>query len=105
MDTAAPTGKDSEKGLHPALGAFDFTLLVVGAVIGADVYIVAAMGAAFLGPAQLVAWLAGGVLAALIALAFVQCAAIAPEVGGSYAYTRDAWGPTVGFVAGWALYA
>jgi len=104
MNTTARDRKDSRAGLHPALGAFDFTLLVVGAVIGADVYIVAAMGAAFLGPAQLMAWLAGGFLAALIALAFVQCAAISPEVGGSYAYTRNAWGSSVGFAAGWALY-
>lgn len=86
------------------LNAFDFTLLVVGAIVGADVYIVAAMGAAFLGPAQLVAWLAAGVLAALIALAFVQCAAIDPDVGGSFAYARAAGGPLVGFLAGWALY-
>ncbi len=89
---------------RPALGRTDFTLLVIGAVIGADVYVVAAMGAAFLGPAQLVAWLAAGLLAALIALAFVQCAAIEPQVGGSYAYARTAFGPLVGFIAGWALY-
>ncbi len=86
------------------LGGADFTLLVVGAVVGADVYVVAAMGATFLGPAQLVAWVAAGVLAALIALAFVQCSAIDPDVGGSYTYARTAFGPLVGFLAGWALY-
>lgn len=87
------------------LGRGDFTLLVIGAVIGADIYVVAAMGAQFLGPAQLVAWLAAGVLAAIIALAFVQCAALDSGVGGSYAYARTAFGPFVGFLAGWALYA
>jgi amino acid transporter len=91
--------------LRPDLGRIDFTLLVIGAVVGADVYVVAAMGAGFLGPAQLVAWVAAGVLAALIALTFVQCAAIDSEVGGSYTYARTAFGPLVGFVAGWALYA
>jgi len=35
------------------------------------VYVVAALGASSLGPAQLVAWLVAGLLAALIALAFV----------------------------------
>jgi amino acid transporter len=96
--------ESASPNLRAELGAFDFTLLVIGAVIGADVYIVASMGAAFLGPAQLVAWLVAGVLAAVIALAFVQCAAILPRVGGSYAYARAAFGPFVGFVAGWALY-
>jgi amino acid transporter len=90
--------------LRANLGAVDFTLLVVGAVIGADVYVVSAMGARFLGPAQLVAWLVAGVLAALTALAFVQCSAILPKVGGTYAYTREAFGPLAGFLAGWALY-
>ncbi len=86
------------------MGRADFTLLVIGAIVGADVYVVAAMGAASLGPAQLVAWVVAGVLAAFIALAFVQCAAIDPDVGGSYAYARSAFGPLVGFLAGWALY-
>src|SRR5438552_3722594 len=86
------------------LGVFEFTLLVIGAMIGADVYVVAAMGATFLGPAQLIAWLAAGALSAVIALAFVQCSAIDPDVGGSYAYARTAFGPLPGFVAGWALY-
>jgi APA family basic amino acid/polyamine antiporter len=90
---------------RPDMGRLDFTLLVIGAVIGADVYVVASMGAQFLGPAQLVAWAAAGVLAAFIALAFVQCAAIDSDVGGSYAYARSAFGPFVGFLAGWALYA
>ncbi|HET9015498.1 MAG TPA: amino acid permease [Thermomicrobiaceae bacterium] len=101
--TSAP-GAEQAPQLHRALGFLDFTLLVIGAVVGADVYVVSALGAASLGPAQLVAWLAAGVLAALIALTFVQCAAITPEVGGSYAYARDAFGPLGGFLTGWALY-
>lgn len=86
------------------LGVADFTLLVVGAIVVADVYIVAGLGARQLGPAQLVAWLVAGLIAAGIGLAFVQCAAICPEVGGSYAYVRAAFGPFLGFLAGWALY-
>jgi amino acid transporter len=97
----------SERGagrLRADLGIFDFTLLVVGAIVGADIYVVSAMGARFLGPAQLVAWLFAGALAALTALAFVQCAAILPTVGGTYAYTHKAFGPLAGFLAGWSLY-
>jgi basic amino acid/polyamine antiporter, APA family len=52
----------------------------------------------------LVAWVIAGLLAAFIALAFAQCAAICPQVGGSYAYTRAAFGPLLGFLTGWALY-
>ncbi|HZP25684.1 MAG TPA: amino acid permease [Dehalococcoidia bacterium] len=87
------------------LGLPDFTLLVIGAIIGDGVYVVGAMGARLLGPAQVVAWLLAGVLAALIALAFVQCAAIKSEVGGSYSYAHASFGPLAGFLTGWALYA
>ena len=99
-------GRAGERSLsfQRALTSVDFTLLVIGAVIGADIYIVSGYGAALLGPAQLVAWAAAGLLAALIALAFVQCAAICPQVGGSYAYAHAAYGPLAGFLTGWALY-
>jgi len=97
--------KEKARELHRAdLGVSDFTLLVVGAIVGADIYVVSAMGAKFLGPAQLVAWVVAGLLAAVTALAFVQCSAILPKVGGTYAYTREAFGPLPGFLAGWALY-
>jgi amino acid transporter len=42
-------------------------------------------------------------MAALIVLGFMQCALIYPEVGGTYAYVRHAFGPAAGYTAGWAL--
>jgi amino acid transporter len=104
--TGAVDGKASASEGKPRrdLRSFDFTLLVVGSIIGDGVFVVSGYGAQYLGPAQLLAWGAGGVLAAFIGLAFIQCAAVYPEVGGSYAYVRHAFGPNVAFVAGWALY-
>lgn len=98
------TTAKSEGGFRRDLGLFDFTLLAIGSIVGADVYVVSGLGARSLGPAQLVSWVAAGVLAAFIGLAFVQCAAISTRVGGSYAYAREAFGPLAGFFAGWALY-
>lgn len=89
---------------QPALSAFDTTSLVVGAVIGADIYVVASLGAGLLGPAMLVAWVIAGIVAGLIALTFAQCAALVAQTGGSYAYTRSAFGDLAGFLAGWTLY-
>ncbi len=89
---------------RPTLSAFDFTLLVISGVIGADVYVVSGLGARLMGPGQLIVWLVAGVMSALIVVAFVQCAAIYPHVGGSYAYARAAFGPFAGFVTGWVLF-
>jgi len=95
---------DDVRGFRRGLGSVDFTLLVIGSIIGADIYIVSGLASAQLGPAQLVAWVVAAVLSAFIGLAFVQCAAICPEVGGSYAYAHAAFGPLPGFLAGWTLY-
>jgi L-asparagine transporter-like permease len=45
------------------LNPFDVTNLVVGTTIGADIYVVAALGSAYLGPAILIVWLVAGAIA------------------------------------------
>jgi amino acid transporter len=77
---------------------------VVGAIIGADIYVASALGAGLLGPFSLVAWVVAGIIAILIALCFAQCSALLPKVGGPYAYARAAWGPFAGFIVGWSLW-
>jgi APA family basic amino acid/polyamine antiporter len=86
------------------LNLFDVTNLVVGSAIGADIYIVGALGSAYLGPASLVVWVIAGVIAIIIALNFAECAALIPRVGGPYAYAREAWGNFTGFLVGWGLW-
>jgi len=91
-------------GLKSELTLFDVTNLVVGSIIGADIYVASAFGAGFLGPFSLVVWVAAGIIAIIIALCFAQCAALLPKVGGPYAYAHEAWGPFAGFTVGWSLW-
>ncbi len=90
--------------LKSKLTLFDVTNLVVGAIIGADIYVASAFGAGLLGPFSLVAWILGGIIAIVIALCFAQCAALLPKVGGPYAYAHAAWGSFAGFSVGWSLW-
>ena len=94
----------SKADLKSELTLFDVTNLVVGAIIGADIYVASAFGARNLGPFSLIVWVVGGIIAIVIALCFAQCAALLPKVGGPYAYAKEAWGPFAGFVVGWALW-
>jgi APA family basic amino acid/polyamine antiporter len=96
--------KLSEPKLQSELKLFDVTNLVVGAIIGADIYVASSFGAGYLGPFSLVVWVIAGIIAIVIALCFAQCAALIPKVGGPYAYAREAWGPFAGFVVGWSLW-
>ena len=90
--------------LHSKLTLFDVTNLVVGSIIGADIYVASSFGAGYLGPFSLLVWFIAGMLAIVIALCFAQCAALLPKVGGPYAYAKEAWGPFAGFVVGWSLW-
>jgi amino acid transporter len=90
--------------LRSELTLFDVTNLVVGAIIGADIYVASSFGAGLLGPFSLVVWVLAGVIAIIIALSFAQCAALLPSVGGPYAYAKKAWGPFTGFTVGWSLW-
>jgi hypothetical protein len=90
--------------LQSELTLFDVTNLVVGAIIGADIYVASSFGAGYLGPTSLIVWVLAGVIAIVIALCFAQCSALLPKVGGPYAYSKEAWGPFIGFIVGWSLW-
>jgi len=94
----------SEPELQSELRLFDVTNLVVGAIIGADIYVASSFGAGYLGPFSLFVWVVAGIIAIVIALCFAQCAALLPKVGGPYAYAKEAWGPFAGFIVGWSLW-
>ena len=97
-------------GLNRSLGLYDVVSLVIGTIVGADIYIAASFGAGLLGPFAVFAWLIAGVMAIIIALCFAECSshpflsyALVPQVGGPYAYAKRAFGNFTGFLAGWSL--
>ena len=87
------------------LGPFDATMIVMGGIIGSGIFINPYVVARQVHtPALIVgAWAAGGVIALLGAFAYAELAALRPEVGGQYAYLRDAYHPAVAFLYGWGL--
>src|SRR5207302_5220840 len=87
------------------LGAFDATMIVMGGIIGSGIFINPYVVARQVHTPLFIigAWAAGGVIALLGAFAYAELAALRPEVGGQYAYLRDAYHPAVAFLYGWAL--
>lgn len=80
--------------------------LVVGTVVGSGIFLTTGIVAESVpSPGWILAvWLLGGAIAATGALTFAQLAALRPEAGGAYVYLREAYGPGMGFVYGWALF-
>ncbi len=87
------------------LGAFDATMIVMGGIIGAGIFINPYVVArAVDSPAMiLLAWGIGGAIALTGAFVYAELAVWRPSVGGVYAYLRDAWHPLVAFLYGWTL--
>jgi APA family basic amino acid/polyamine antiporter len=88
-----------------ALGPFDATMVVVGGIIGAGIFINPYIVAGRLDTTGLVlaAWVAGGVIALVGALAYAELGTLLPRAGGNYVYLRDGFHPLAGFLYGWGL--
>ncbi|MBU0496679.1 MAG: amino acid permease [Candidatus Thermoplasmatota archaeon] len=52
------------------LSYFDLTSIVVGSIVGADIYIASALTAGLLGPAAMLVWVVAGICATILALVF-----------------------------------
>lgn len=87
------------------LGVFDATMIVMGGIIGAGIFVNPSVVAkqVHTPPLVLGAWAAGGLLALVGAFVYAELAARCPQVGGQYAYLRDAYHPGVAFLYGWTL--
>lgn len=87
------------------LTAFDATMLVMGGIIGAGIFMNPAVVAQEVGTAgaALGAWAVGGMFALTGAFIYAELAARRPAVGGQYAYLREAFHPMVAFLYAWTL--
>ena len=93
------------KGLARRLGLFDATMIVMGGIIGSGIFRNPHAVALQVHTPLLIhgAWLAGGAVALAGAFVYAELAARRTQVGGQYAYLRDAYHPSVAFLYGWAL--
>ena len=87
------------------LGVFDTTMVVIGGIIGAGIFLNPAIVAqrvhttAFI----LTAWIIGGAVALIGALSFAELGARRPMAGGGYIYLTEVFGPLPAFLYGWTF--
>ena len=88
------------------LGFFDSTMMVVGAMVGSGVFIVAADMSRTVGSPGwfLVAWIFAAVLTVAAGLSYGELSSMLPGAGGMYLYLRRAYSPLWGFLYGWTLF-
>src|SRR6201993_993004 len=90
-------------GLIRGLGVWAATAIVIGAMIGQSVFLVASDMSREVGSVTkvLAVWIIGGVVVLFGAFCYAELGAAMPEAGGDYIYLRRGLGPVWGFRYGW----
>jgi APA family basic amino acid/polyamine antiporter len=97
---------ENTPGLRRAMGLPHATAMVVGTIIGASIFVqpseitgqVPSIGGVFL------VWLIAGILTLFGALVCAELSSIFTRTGGVYIYLKEAFGPAMGFLWGWAMF-
>jgi APA family basic amino acid/polyamine antiporter len=97
--------EESSPGLARRLGLFDATMIVMGGIIGSGIFMNPYVVARQVHTATMIlgVWVIGGFIALLGAFIYAELSARRPQVGGQYAYIREAYHPLAAFIYGWAL--
>jgi APA family basic amino acid/polyamine antiporter len=105
LTAPAPGSGESAPRLVAKLGLFGTTMIVMGGIIGAGIFINPYVVAENVHSQGLIlgAWAAGGIIAMAGAFIYAELAARLPAVGGQYAYLRQAGYPALAFLYGWVL--
>jgi APA family basic amino acid/polyamine antiporter len=92
-----------KKSLHRSLGAFQLTMLGIGAVIGTGIFVLTAEAAQKAGPGMMFSFIIAGVVCAFAALCYAEMAAMVPVSGSAYTYSYAVMGELIAWMVGWAL--
>lgn len=92
-----------KKGLHRSLGAFQLTMLGVGAVIGTGIFVLTSEAAQKAGPGMMISFVIAGFVCAVAALCYSELASMVPVAGSAYTYTYAVVGEMLAWMVGWAL--
>lgn len=92
-----------KRGLHRSLGAFQLTMLGVGAIIGTGIFVLTAEAAQKAGPGMMLSFIIAGFVCAVTALCYAELASMVPVSGSAYTYSYSVMGEAVAWIVGWAL--
>ncbi|MET0136877.1 MAG: amino acid permease, partial [Sphingobium sp.] len=92
-----------KKALHRSLGAFQLTILGIGAVIGTGIFVLTSEAAQKAGPAMLLSFTVAGLVCAVAALCYCELASMVPVSGSAYTYSYAVVGEVLAWTVGWAL--
>jgi amino acid transporter len=101
MSIARNNEEATSVSLSRDLRLFDITMIGVGGMIGAGIFVLTGIAAGVAGPALVAAFLLNGLVTSLTAMAYAELGSAFPAAGGGYVWVKAAIGGGIGFLAGW----
>ncbi|ANH91536.1 amino acid transporter [Streptomyces sp. SAT1] len=101
---APPTEQSGEASLSHGLKQRHLSMIALGGVIGAGLFVGSGAGIAAAGPSIVVAYAVSGVLVMLVMRMLGEMSAAYPSSGSFSAHAERAFGPWAGFTAGWSFW-
>ena len=97
-------GTEGEGSLKRALGATNLTLLGIGAIIGAGIFVLTGTAAAqYAGPAVVLSFILSGIACLFAGLCYAEFASMIPIAGSAYTYAYSTLGELLAWIIGWDL--
>ncbi len=87
--------------LSRTLSLFTITMIGVGGMIGAGIFVLTGIAAGVAGPGLILAFLLNGIVTTFTALSYAELGSGFPEAGGGYLWVKEGLGGTNGYLAGW----
>jgi len=92
---------DSEVRLAREMTTLDATLIGVGAMIGAGIFVLIGIAAGVAGPGLLLTFILNGFIALLTAMSYAELGSCYHDAGGGYLWVKEGLPKWNGFVSGW----
>lgn len=92
-----------KKSLKRTLGAWQLTLLGVGAIIGTGIFVLTAEAAQKAGPGMMLSFVIASLVCIVAALCYSELSSMVPVSGSAYTYSYAVLGELVAWLVGWAL--
>lgn len=90
-----------EVRLSRELRLLDITMIGVGAMIGAGIFVLTGIAAGVAGPALILVFALNGVVALLTAMAYAELGSAFHDAGGGYLWVKSSLPDPNGFLSGW----
>jgi amino acid transporter/nucleotide-binding universal stress UspA family protein len=94
-------GFEAEVRLSREMSVFSVTMIGVGAMIGAGIFVLTGIAAGVAGPALILAFGLNGVVTLFTAMAYAELGSCFHDAGGGYLWVKEGLPQPNGFLSGW----